>query len=360
MLRGAVTAANLVGMNQSTLQSVHQYVLDNGGALPRRDLPFSSRTLTRAVRSGAVRRARRGWYTTFTEADPRFVALRVGGRLTGIAALVLLGAWTWQTDIPLAVSVPRNAARLRRAPGVRVVHDRQHVVDRGDHTVVDARDALRRALLDSSFEAAVALWDWARRSSLYSVDDLREVLDSLPADARGVATWSDAESQSVLESVARVRYIADGHHVEAQVAVSTGQSIDLVVDGVVAVELDGREFHQSTFEADRTKDLAIAIDGKMPLRMSSTMVRHAWDQIRLATTRAVQRHLGDSTAAIGVRPLRRVRPRGRRPWRCRVSPAAIDEAHLAAPRGRLTSSEVRAQRDADAMSSLARAGRACS
>jgi len=47
--------------------------------------------LTRAFRSGAVDRARQGWYTTLPSEDLRVRAVRVGGRLTGLSAVHALG-----------------------------------------------------------------------------------------------------------------------------------------------------------------------------------------------------------------------------------------------------------------------------
>ena len=68
--------------------------------------------LTGAVRRGEVERARQGWYTTLPRDDPAVRAVRVGGRLTGMSAVIALGGWSLGRH-PLHVSLRDNAARLR-------------------------------------------------------------------------------------------------------------------------------------------------------------------------------------------------------------------------------------------------------
>lgn len=327
------------------MNSIQELVTAAGGALHRRDLlrhGIRPRELTCAVRDGIVRRPRRGWYSTFEPDDPRFVAMSVGGRLTGAAAVKLLGGWMWAADPPPVVSVARNAARLHRRRGVRVVHDRPSVVARGPAWAVDPRDALARAVVEAEFEEAVALWDWARRSPHFTPAELHEVARALPADARGIVTWSDAESQSFLESVGRVRFVADGHDVQTQVGVEGGRSIDLVVDGVLGVEIDGYAFHADSFEADRSKDLAITCEGRVPMRLSSALIRRAWHRVTVAAREAIARHipsLPPPRRQASRAPSPRLAPRRRR-WRCRR--LGIDDLrsdHFAPPERRLTSSE---------------------
>jgi very-short-patch-repair endonuclease len=307
------------------MATIGQWVAEAGGVLHKQDLVAlgaRDRDLTRAVREGEVRRPRRGWYSTFDPRDPRFVAVSVGGRLTGRSALALLGAWIWSTPTSVVVSVPRNASRLRRRRGATVVFDRGEVADRGSLAMVDPRDALVRAVLESSFEEAVALWDWALTSGAYRAAELDEVFELLPHDARGLVTWSDEKSQSILESIARVRLLRLGHDVTSQEPVGRNQSIDLVIDGRIALELDGREFHGESFERDRLKDLTIAIDRWWVFRVSYDMVRRHWRRVVTAIHTALGLHVGR------VRPARESPPqkaqqrpvsrsRSARPWVCR-------------------------------------------
>ncbi|GAA4681961.1 hypothetical protein [Frondihabitans cladoniiphilus] len=297
------------------MATIGSWVDAAGGVLHKRRLVAlgaRDRDLTRAVRSGEVRRARRGWYTTLSQADPRFVALRVGGRLTGVAALEQLAAWLPRRRMQMTVSVPRNAARLRGPDGVRVVYDGIDVLARGDLTVVAPKDALPRALLELEFDEAVTLLDWARRSDWFDESDVAEVMSKLPADARGVLEWSNPTSESFIESLARVRSELDGRRVVTQVPVGRRQFFDLEVDGVVAIEVDGREFHADSFEADRRKDLAIILEGRFPIRLTYDMVVHQWQRVAEAVDRALAMHHDGGSPP--PRRRRLPRRRGSRPW----------------------------------------------
>jgi very-short-patch-repair endonuclease len=246
--------------------------------------------LTWAVRHGQVRRPRRGWYTTFPRDDPRFIAVKVGGRLTGASALALLGAWTRHRSPAITVSVPKNASRLRRVKGARVVWDDGPIRDRGSQWAVDARDALGEALLEVNFEEAVALVDWALHSRLITMDEVSEITDALPLDARRIADWVDPRCESFLESIVRTRLRQAGFRLVSQKRVNGSQRIDLVVDDVVGLELDGFAYHATSFEADRRKDIEIAIEGRVPLRVSFDMVFGHWSRVLLAIRAAVAMH----------------------------------------------------------------------
>lgn len=322
------------------MQQIATWVSDAGGVLHKRDLVArgaTDRMLTAAVRCGWVRRARRGWYTTFPPADPRYEAVRVGGRVTGAALLALHGAWMWSTP-PVAVVVPRNASRLRGRRGCVVIW-------RGDDTIESPADAsdpigvrtgsrfavpLETALVDavvrSPLDEAVALVDWALRSGLFTLDEVRAAFVRAPANAAGVVEWADPRSGSFIESIMRVTFVARGHRVESQVVVLPGdrRRIDLVIDGVAALELDGRAFHADTFEADRLKDLAITVGGRTALRASYSMVRDHRRSIVAAVDEVLARHRHRRRRSRRPRGLdgrllpRRTTGLGRRSWRLRA------------------------------------------
>ncbi|KQS15612.1 type IV toxin-antitoxin system AbiEi family antitoxin domain-containing protein [Frigoribacterium sp. Leaf186] len=326
------------------MQQIATHVRQAGGVLHKRDLVAlgaTDRMLTAAVRSGHVNRPRRGWYTTFAPGDARHEAVRIGGRLTGAALLALLGAWMW-TVPPLTVVVAPTASRLRprrgatvlwRADGLvppRPLHGpASHLDEDDEHAAEDAmrsawavplRTALVDAVMAAPLDEAVALLDWAVATGHFSVAGLHAAFAGAPSDVRGIVEWVDPRCESFIESVVRVTFVRLGHHVDTQVRVGPRdrRRIDLVVDGVAAVELDGRSWHGDTFDADRLKDLAITIRGRTALRASYEMVRDH----RPLLVAAVRVVLDEAR-----RPRRRVlvfrgghrhprvrRARGRRPW----------------------------------------------
>jgi hypothetical protein len=254
--------------------------------------------LTLAVRRGEVSRARQGWYTTLPDDDARVRAVRVGGRLTGISAVIALGGWALGR-FPLHVSVHDNAARLRTpwnrfvlladrvVRGLTLHWDDPAVASRGGSMLVDLRDALLRVVLDEQFETAVAALDWALHTGRLDRIDFELLVLRLPKDMRHISEWVDERCESLPESLARTRLRLLGHSVESQVRVNDLERIDLVVDDCVGLETDGEEFHLDRFESDRAKDIAITIANLHALRPSARMVFRQWQRVVLAIETAI-------------------------------------------------------------------------
>ena len=247
--------------------------------------------LTRAVRSGEVIRARQGWYTTLPPLDQAVRAVRVGGRLTGISALDAAGGWVIRNQL-LHVSVPRNGAR-HRSPSNRhrrlrpatstVRHwDDVAVLERGTASSVGLADALYRVVVDESFEQAVAALDWALHTRALDDIDFESLILSLPENLRAIRDWVDAACESLPESLARTRLRIAGHHVEIQTVLPTGEFVDLVVDSVIGLEVDGRRWHEGSFERDRNKDITITIEGMHGLRPAASTVFGDWPRLHRA------------------------------------------------------------------------------
>jgi very-short-patch-repair endonuclease len=299
------------------MTSIGSLIDDNGGLLHKRQLVrlgATDRHLTWAVRHTGVRRPRRGWYSTWPPSDPRFVSVRVGGRLTGAAALEQMGAWIWRRR-GITVSVPGNAARLRRVRGVHVVWDSRELLDRGTAWSVGLRDALRQALLELPFEEAVAVLDWALHTQRIDESDIGRLLVGLPQDLQRIGDWVDPNCQSIIESLGRTRLRIAGHSVSTQEPVGGNRFIDLVVDDVVGLELDGRAFHSDSFEKDRRKDLEIIIEGRTAIRASYQMVDDSWDRVESAVEAAVTAHRGAACRVGNSGHLPRPARCGPRLWR---------------------------------------------
>lgn len=277
-------------------------VARNGGALDRprlRELGATDHDLRRALKAGTLNRPRRGWYSTWPEGDPRFRAMRVGGRLTGLSAIEALGGWVLGRH-PLHVAVPTNAARLRsqwrrevpwadaRPDGV-VVHWVRASADRGESTgVVPILEALELVCRVEPLEQAVAAIDWALASGRIDRIDRAALAERLGPLSALVAR-ADERCESLPESLARSRLRAAGLQVTSQVRWSAGlERIDLVVEGVVALEVDGEEFHRDTFEKDRWRDLALTGAGYHALRPSARQVFGHWPAVQAAVERALQ------------------------------------------------------------------------
>jgi very-short-patch-repair endonuclease len=248
---------------------------------------FSEHAVSRAVGERAMFRLKRGWYTSRDPASPEARAIAAGGRLTGASAIEALGGWVWRKPSRLQVSVPSNASRLRSDPGIQV-HWEEPRVAPASAAIVGLQDALVRLAFDADLETAVAGFDWAMRSGRLDRFECERTMLWLPNRARIISRWIDERSQSILESVARTRLLRRGWSVRSQVRVGELGSIDLVVEDTVALELDGREFHERRFERDRRKDLAITLEGRHSIRVSRSMLVTEWPRVESAIEEALR------------------------------------------------------------------------
>jgi hypothetical protein len=276
--------------------SVRELVLDLGGMAQKQQLVARGVRgfhLTAAVRSGDVVRVRNGWYSTFEEEDARLRAVRVGGRLTGLSALQILGAWTFGR-VPLHVSLHENAARMRKqsnrherlrvtAPDGVVLHwDDAAVRYSGTVTSVSVADALISVISNEDFETSIAVIDWALQAQVVDTLDLYALVERLPLNRRGIVDWVDERCESLPESLTRTRLRLAGHSVESQVRLGDLQRIDLVVDGQIGIEVDGDEFHWDRFGPDRGKDIDITLQHLHAMRPSARSVFYQWPKFAAA------------------------------------------------------------------------------
>ncbi len=272
-----------------------------GGMTQKRQLVrrgARDRDLTHAVRVGDVVRVRNGWYSTMDEASPELRAVRVGGRLTGISAIAARGGWVIG-EHPLHVAVNDNAARLRTQhnrhrrlvvslPGGVSLHwSSREQAARGTAVAVGLLDALERVVLDEDFELAVAVLDWALGTGQLDIIDFESLMSRLPLERRGIRYWVDPSCDSLPESLTRTRLRLTGHTVVSQLPMSGGRRIDLVVDDIAAIEVDGDEHHRNRFEQDRTKDVDITLMGLHALRPSARAIFRDWDHFQRAVEVAI-------------------------------------------------------------------------
>lgn len=259
---------------------------------------FTSRMITDAVQSKTLVRARRDNYLPAGAADDVIRAVRVGGRLTCLSLLELLGVFVLANG-RLHVHVPENAARLRsphdrrrrlesRAERGVLLHWRRLSVDPGPSACATIVDALAHAVRCQTPRAAVATLDSALRLGLIMRWQLADVFRELPRRYAVIMSLVDPTAESGPESLMRLmlRGLADG--VEAQVEIDGVGRVDFVVNGWLIVECDSVEFHVSReqFEADRERDLKAAMRGFTTFRPTANMIMYRPDEV-IAALRAL-------------------------------------------------------------------------
>jgi very-short-patch-repair endonuclease len=268
-----------------------------GGFAQKRQLVRLGATdhdLTRAVALGRVIRVRNGWYSTRDADELAVAAVRVGGRLTGLAAIADAGGWTLHPPV-LRIAVPRNAARLRSPTdrGERLGASERATVRwsasaGGTLHRVAIAEALRRVILEEPLEVAVAAGDWAFSAGQLTSSTWQELVMRLPAGSRDIRHWVDPRCDSLPESLARTRLRMRGLSVQSQVRVGEFKRIDLVVEDTVALEIDGAAYHRDRFEPDRLKDLEITMMGLHALRVPASLVFGNWNVVERAVLAALR------------------------------------------------------------------------
>jgi very-short-patch-repair endonuclease len=262
---GLVRAGQIVPMHPLT-------ALDLTGGVARWSrlarLGVARGTLVALARQGVIARPARGVFCR-----PELVgsvevqAEIVSGQLTCEAGAVALGLDTWG-DAPVChVRTPLNPRAPRRRSAA-VVHP-WGLAGPGQSARVEA--VLHDCACCLPTIEAVVIFDSALRKGLVDPTEWVLVIGSGPHGERvsRVLALTDAQSQSVLESVARTSLVLAGiPDLSSQVWFADVGWVDLVIDGWLVVELDGRRTHQPAFQEDRRRDAELTRRGLVVLRFT--------------------------------------------------------------------------------------------
>ncbi|MCD7101409.1 endonuclease domain-containing protein [Pseudoclavibacter sp. 13-3] len=268
--------------------------VSNAHALARAGI--SRRRLDQLVRRNELVRLRPGWFATIDANAWVVAAVKLGGHLSGLHRLKLLHKDIWlpaqaqmhlhvNTTLPVDPAAPHRLVRTHTHPR----YNRTVL----QHGVVPPVAALRHGLNDVSMPETVAVVDsLLRHATLRPGNRARPHLDlhvstvdviaELRRTPRGRAVLAlvDAQAESGLESIARVLLALAGHQVEAQVLLDNRQRIDLVIDGVLAIELNGGTHRDAErFRRDHEKDLAVERAGYVSARYTYHQILYQWPEV---------------------------------------------------------------------------------
>ena len=252
---------------------------------------WTSRAITRAVRSGVVIRARQDRYVLGDPPCDLIKAIRIGGRLGCLSLLALLGVFVFEVRA-LHVHMERGDSRMRsataprkrlpprgRRPGI-VLHWRRLAVP-AELGCVGIVDALIHSFLCQQPKHALATLDSALNKGLIAGEQVKEVFASLPARFGVMMSFVDGRAQSGPESLVRLMVIHLGCTVDSQVEFDGVGRVDLVVDGWLVVECDSKAFHSSWDQqlTDYRRDLALAGMGYCVLRLTAADIMYDSDTV---------------------------------------------------------------------------------
>jgi very-short-patch-repair endonuclease len=254
---------------------------------------LSRRAIQAAVRGGALIHVRRDRYLEPGPDDTLIRAVRVGGRLTCLSLLQLLGVFVLRST-QLHVHVDPTASRLRSPhdkskrlatarSGVRL-HWTVPVEENGPGCAVSIVDALVHAVLCQAPTAAVATLDSALNKGIILAEDVRRVFAALPSRYQVLASFVDGSAESGPETLVRMMARRLGCRIRPQVEVDGVGRVDFILDGWLVVECDSRAFH-ADWEAqvrDRERDLALATLGYCTLRLTAAAIMYRPDEVSAA------------------------------------------------------------------------------
>ncbi|WP_461475839.1 DUF559 domain-containing protein [Microbacterium sp. HJ5] len=256
---------------------------------------MTRRRLSRALETGELVRVRRDRYVSATAPDDLVQAVRVGGRLACISLLRMLEVFVFRTD-QVHLHVLRGASRLRSPsdrtvplPGRSERTVRLHWLPLTRPTVATSArvgivDALVQSVLCQLPRHAVATLDSALNKRLITRDQLADVFAALPARFSALMPLVDGRAESGPETLVRLMLLALGCSVELQVSFDGVGRVDLLVDGWLVVECDGKAFHSSWEQqrADRRRDTALAALGYPTYRPTAEDIMYHPDTVLAA------------------------------------------------------------------------------
>lgn len=249
-----------------------------------------------AAGSGRLVRVRVGHFCLPGLDEPTQQAIRVGGRLACVSELARRGAWVTEAPAAPHVHLPANASRLRDYRQMTRRLDSSNgctlhwseLVAAGSDSRVSPIDAARQAMVCLTRHDAIATIESAVRLGLVTVEALQ--VDATAAEM-SILRRVEASAGSGLETLVREPLRDAGLRVQPQFRIAGVGDIDLLVEGAVAVEVDGRGFHGGEVaHADRRRDAIVASLGFTPLRFEYAQVVHDRRSVLRAIAGAVIGH----------------------------------------------------------------------
>lgn len=257
-----------------------RHLLDDG---------WSQRRVQRALREGALRRARPGVYVVPGACAEAVAVARHGGSMGCVSAARHRGLWVLDDE---------RMPHVWMRPGGRSYDDRCACTEHWDapapgedrHEPSLAR-VLRQVLTCHGVETFFVALESARRQRLLDGDGMRWLSAHLNAVGREALALSRDDADSGLESLLRWRLRHLGLAVRTQVSVAGVGIVDALIGDRLIVEVDGRQNHDGTplRHKDLVRDANAAMWGYVTLRFDYAMVVHDWELVEAAILGALAR-----------------------------------------------------------------------
>ncbi|PYI66597.1 hypothetical protein CVV68_13620 [Arthrobacter livingstonensis] len=218
--------------------------------------------LKQAVAAGTVQAVARGYFA-LPEADPLDVQFaQHQARRTCFTKAEELGLWVIRPMQQPHVAV----AHGRPVPGC-VVHR-----VKGGQTLTNI---MRQCVRCGTQVEALTVLESAVVLKKCTIGQLRKAFSGRGDTAgRAIVEMIDPQSQSIVEPVARYYLKQAGYNVQGQAAVRGVGHLDLLVEGILGVETDGEQYHNTPrgWAEDLRRDNLLVIEGIWKLRIPAAVV----------------------------------------------------------------------------------------
>ena len=285
------------------MDSISRDIRRRGLFLRRRDLlrlGYGDRHIRFELGQRRIFRVRHGWYSVPDAPQPAVLAVRVGGRLTGVSALESYGLRVPRRP-QLHVAVPVGACRLRKPENrFHRLEDRDpvrvHWVDRhrasGSIWRVSVTDALLVVLSAEGRDIAVACASAVMHNRLLTHAQLDDVFLRAPARAAAWRCLVSSRDESHGETFARL-WMTDAGVAFTQQVESPGGRHDFLVGERTFIEIDGGQHDPewtgegaSTWDSDFDRDATVAIAGGATHRFNYRQLYTDWPRVLQVIRRA--------------------------------------------------------------------------
>jgi very-short-patch-repair endonuclease len=244
---------------------VSEFEIDGSRVMSRRELldaGFTSKGITRAVRSGHLIRLRRDHYIART--DPAAdAAVRIGGVLTCISALTALGVFA-VSDGRVHVHVERTMSRLRGPVDRRERWDRRvhgssvrlhwgRSPEWASREAVSLDEAIRTMVRCRAPREVVAALDSILYLGIRSREELHEIFACLPRKYEVLLRLADGRAESGPESLVRLMLRQLGAAFDLQVVIGGVGRVDFLIGDRLILECDSKAHHSDW--GQRRKDI---------------------------------------------------------------------------------------------------------
>jgi very-short-patch-repair endonuclease len=256
-----------------------------------------------AVANDHLIRIRRGHYALPGTDGAIVKAVRIGGRLGCVTAAGRYGIWV-AADSRIHVAMHHQASRLRSPDDRFETLNKENRAEcelhwwaplgraRGLRHSVGLVEALIQIVRCQPTAFAIASLDSALNQRLIRSRDLDTIFAAVPAHSRWIRGRLDGRCMSGLESIVRLMAEDLGFHVRSQVSFPGVGIVDLLVEGCVIIETDGRANHDDVIHQRRDygRDARLTSDQFTVLRFSYQQVIFEIDSVRASLVGALRAH----------------------------------------------------------------------